>query len=78
MQAYICFIELIGWRPHRSIEMISSSIDFSHLMVGMTPVPAGMLHKPSLKQLVLTTDVKRLIKEVIYGDIDRFSVIVIV
>lgn len=78
MQAYICFIDLIGWRPHRSIQMISSSIDFSHLMVGMTPVPAGMLHKPSLKQLVLTTDVKRLIKEVIYGDIDRFSVIVIV
>lgn len=77
MQAYICFIELIGWRPHRSIEMISSSIDFSHLMVGMTPVPAGMLHKPSLKQVVLTTDVK-ILKQLIYGDIYSLSVIVIV
>lgn len=66
MQAYICFIDLIGWRPHRSIEMISSSIDSSHLMTSMTPVPAGMLHKASLKQLVPTTDVKRLIKNVIY------------
>jgi len=50
-QAYICFIDLIGWRPRRSIEMISSSIDPSHLMTSMTPVPAGMLHKASLKQM---------------------------
>lgn len=69
MQAYICFIDLIGWRPHRPIEMISSSIDFSHLIDGMTPVPAGMLRKPSLKEVVLTTDVKILIKQLLYGDI---------
>lgn len=76
MQAYICFIDLIGWRPHRSIEMISSSIDFSHLIDGMTPVPAGMLRKPSLKEVVLTTDVKILIKQLFYGDIYSLSVIV--
>ncbi len=76
MQAYICFIDLIGWRPHRSIEMISSSIDCSHLIDGMTPVPAGMLHKPSLKEVVLTTDVKILIKQILYGDIYSLSAIV--
>lgn len=43
MQAYKGFIDPIGWRLHRSIQMISTSIEHPALSIHMTADPAEAL-----------------------------------
>ncbi|GAA6099267.1 uncharacterized [Tachysurus ichikawai] len=43
MQAYKGFIDRIGWRLHRSIQMISPSIEHPALSIHMTADPADAL-----------------------------------
>lgn len=44
--AYMGFIDPIGWRPHRSIQMISTSIEHPSLSIHMTADPAYALCIP--------------------------------